>query len=87
MLWRRKDVPEEDFKRFQAQFEYIQQICELYENSPNDSARLFALVQAMQACGSPPEELVSELSPGLSFDSDGLPTFGSNPDPAQCCLQ
>ena len=27
----------------------------------------------MQACGEPPKEIVSEMAPGLMFDSDGQP--------------
>ena len=83
-------MPEADLKRYQAQHQYIQQICELYETAPNDSMRLFELVQAMQGCGNPPQEIVDEMSPGLSFDGDGLPNFGGgqgHPDLAKCCVQ
>ena len=27
----------------------------------------------MQACGEPPKEIVSEMAPGLAFDSQGQP--------------
>lgn len=71
----RHDIPQEDLQRYRDQYSYIQQICKLYEDSPSDSAKLFELVQAMQACGNPPQEIVDEMSPGLSFDNDGLPSF------------
>ena len=30
----------------------------------------------MQQCGQPPQEIVDELAPGMSFGPDGLPSFG-----------
>lgn len=46
---------------------------------------LFHLLQ-MQACGTPPEEIVQELSPGLQFDADGLPQLPTGAPPG-CCIQ
>ena len=37
---------------------------------------LLCVVQ-MQACGQPPQDIVNDLAPGMSFDEDGLPKFGS----------
>ncbi|KAK9812106.1 hypothetical protein WJX73_007507 [Symbiochloris irregularis] len=85
-----QDLPAEELQRYQKQHSYITQICHLYETDPGNSTKLFELVQAMQACGNPPPDIVSEMSPGLSFDGDGLPTFGTGgeSDPAKpCCIQ
>jgi hypothetical protein len=32
----------------------------------------------MQACGQPPDEIVQDLAPGLSFGEDGLPQLPSS---------
>ena len=55
----------------------------------------------MQERGSPPDEIISELAPNLSFGPDGLPVglgggglggggggAGGPPlDPSECCIQ
>lgn len=40
----------------------------------------------MQACGTPPDEIVQELSPGLQFDADGMPKL-PNRGPPGCSIQ
>ncbi|CAL8471380.1 g10922 [Coccomyxa elongata] len=70
---RRNTLPPEELKRYEAQYKYIRQICALYEDDPNNFSQLFALIQEMQACGQPPEEIVQDLAPGLAFGEDGLP--------------
>ena len=71
----RGNTAEDELQRYRLQYQYIQQICELYESNPSDTGQLFKLVEAMQACGNPPSEIVDEMTPGLSFDGDGLPNF------------
>lgn len=34
------------------------------------------LLQEMQQRGQPPQEIIDELAPGLSFGPDGLPNVG-----------
>ena len=66
----------EDLRRYEEQHRLIQQITAEYDKEPNDGAKIFGLIQAMQACGNPPQDIVNEMSPGLTFDADGLPNFG-----------
>ena len=40
----------------------------------------------MQACGNPPQDIVNEMSPGLTFDADGLPNFGEGADAEPKCV-
>ncbi|GAB4813856.1 hypothetical protein N2152v2_000902 [Parachlorella kessleri] len=68
-------LPEEELHRYSRQYEFIQQICALYESDPSDYTQLVNLLQQMQQCGQPPQEIVDELAPGMQFDSEGLPRF------------
>ncbi|PSC68797.1 Metal transporter Nramp3 [Micractinium conductrix] len=82
----------EDYGRYEKQYGYIQRICALYEANPSDFAQLIELLQAMQQCGQPPQEIVDELAPGMQFGSDGLPGFGAAgedlpPGMADCAVQ
>lgn len=35
-----------------------------------------------QECGQPPDDIVKELAPGMSFGPDGLPSIPAMPGPA-----
>ncbi|KAK9812898.1 hypothetical protein WJX72_005435 [[Myrmecia] bisecta] len=89
----RDKLSEEELQQYMQQHEYIQKICAAYETEPDNFALLFSLIQKMQACGQPPQEIVDELAPGLQFDADGLPKFpneegaGALPDMPGCSLQ
>ncbi|DBA87289.1 hypothetical protein WJX77_009974 [Trebouxia sp. C0004] len=63
----------EDLQRYSQQFEHIQQISQLYEQEPDNFPKLINLLQQMQACGQPPQEIVDEMAPGLHFDAQGQP--------------
>lgn len=39
----------------------------------------------MQQCGQPPEDIVKELAPGMSFDNEGLPKLPG--DLSGCVIQ
>ncbi len=54
-----------------------------------------ALMQEMQACGAPPQAIMTEIAPGLTFAADGAPQFpapgadggGVPPELAASCAQ
>ena len=50
----------------------------------------------MQQRGQPPQEIIDELAPGMTFGPDGLPSMGGSGgqgglpggmDPSECCIQ
>jgi hypothetical protein len=51
----------------------------------------------MQQRGQPPQEIIDELAPGMTFDAMGVPSMGSGAmgggglpggmDPSECCIQ
>jgi len=79
-----------DVQRYEEQQQYIAQICTLYETDPQNFPKLMDLLHEMQQRGQPPQEIVDELAPGMSFGPDGLPSFdagGPPGPPGECCLQ
>lgn len=42
-------------------------------------------MQKMQDCGSPPEEILKQLAPGLEFDENGVPKMDELPSGAGEC--
>ena len=41
----RESLPADEVQRYEAQYRFIQQICALYEEEPNDFGKLFTLIQ------------------------------------------
>ncbi|KAK9840750.1 hypothetical protein WJX81_002254 [Elliptochloris bilobata] len=93
----RAELPPAELARYEAQQRYIARIVAVYQRDPDNFAELFSLIQQMQACGQPPQEIVDELAPGLQFDADGAPQMGLSGapagggappiDPANCSVQ
>jgi len=83
-----------DAERYRRQYDYIQQIIEMYERDPDNSAELMRLMQEVQSCGQPPQEIVDDVAPGFDL-SETLPqdgatpaTLGSTPElPEECKIQ
>lgn len=66
-------ISETEYQNYGKQYQYFQRIVHLYENDPDNTARLAELMNDLQEYGQPPSELVQELAPDLQFDSDGMP--------------
>eukprot|EP00029_Vermamoeba_vermiformis_P003916 TRINITY_DN14450_c0_g1_i1.p1 TRINITY_DN14450_c0_g1~~TRINITY_DN14450_c0_g1_i1.p1 ORF type:complete len:316 (-),score=85.53 TRINITY_DN14450_c0_g1_i1:18-965(-) len=53
----------EDYQRYVQQYEYVNKIVHSYNTNPNYFDEVVNLMQAMQECGQPPEELMQQMSP------------------------
>jgi hypothetical protein len=93
---KRGAIPEEEHVRYTRQSALVAQLLAVFDNAPDDSSRVMQLMQEMQACGAPPQEIMSELAPGIEFGSDGAPRFpavapdgsgGVPPELAASCAQ
>ncbi|KAJ2549531.1 Peroxisome chaperone and import receptor [Coemansia sp. RSA 1933] len=64
----------EDYERYQKQHDYVKQILALFDqlndSSVNDE-RVTDLMQKMQDCGQPPNELLKMLAPDMEIDENG----------------
>ena len=64
-------LSKEDFARYSHQYELIKDLNEVYENDPGNFTKIVELMQQMQECGQPPNEIVQELAPGLDLANLG----------------
>ena len=87
-------IPEADHARYTRQSALVAQLLAVFDHAPDDRGRVMQLMQERQACGAPPQEIMSELAPGLSFNGDGTPQFPPEaaagvvpPELAQSCAQ
>lgn len=71
----RDSLSTEELEKYQLQQRYIHDILRQYDSNPDDITTLMQLLQQMQSCGQPPQDIIDELAPGLSFGPDGLPSF------------
>jgi len=69
----KSDLSSEDTARYKRQYDFIKQLCYVYETTPDDFQKVVDLMQNMQDCGQPPPDIVRELAPGLELGEDGLP--------------
>ncbi|KAJ2003553.1 Peroxisome chaperone and import receptor [Coemansia thaxteri] len=64
----------EDRARYEKQHSYVKQILALFAETTDDAAndpRIVELMQKMQDCGQPPNELLKILAPDMEFDDKG----------------
>lgn len=67
-------LSDDDFNRYSRQYQYIKELCGVYDTTPDDFRKIVDIMQNMQACGQPPNDLVQELAPGMDLGGgDGLP--------------
>ncbi|GMH29842.1 hypothetical protein Nepgr_031685 [Nepenthes gracilis] len=79
-------LSEEDRKRYSYQLELIQELNGVYETEPNNFTKIVDLMQKMQECGQPPNDIVHELAP--EFDLSNLAQLTSETPESQqnCCI-
>ena len=82
-------LSEAEVARYRRQLEALREIVACYDSDPDNFDRLVELMQAVQACGQPPRELVASIAPGLEFDENGEPIMPGMPAGAQngCTVQ
>ncbi|KAJ1904453.1 Peroxisome chaperone and import receptor [Coemansia sp. S17] len=64
----------EDRERYEKQHSYVKQILAMFAESTDDSLndpRIVELMQKMQDCGQPPNELLKILAPDMELDEKG----------------
>ena len=72
-------ISKEDRDRYTRQQNIIKQLCLVYESSNSDFEDVLCLMQEIQSCGQPPEDIIHELAPDLQVGPDGLPSAGVDP--------
>ena len=68
-------IPAEDHARYTRQSALVAELVAVFDMAGDERGRVMELMHEMQACGAPPQEIMTELAPGLTFGADGAPTF------------
>ncbi|CAH9086455.1 unnamed protein product [Cuscuta europaea] len=76
----------EEYSRYEKQYELIKELNVVYETEPANFNKIVELMQKMQECGQPPNDIVNELAPDFDLSSLGQLTpemLGAQPN---CCI-
>jgi peroxin-19 len=84
-----------DKERYTKQLQCITELIDIYENDPTNYPVLMDVLQTMQGCGNPPDDIVEELAPGMKFGGEGgglgmgmgMGGIPSDLSSADCCIQ
>ncbi|KAK5777537.1 Peroxisome biogenesis 19-2 -like protein [Gossypium arboreum] len=82
----KSSLSKEEYERYSNQYELMKELNGVYENDPNNFTRIFDLMQKMQECGQPPNDIVQELAP--EFDLTNLSQLSPEILDSQqgCCI-
>ncbi|CAN8269714.1 unnamed protein product [Cochlearia groenlandica] len=76
----------EDNNRYSQQYKLIKELNDVYENEPNSSSKIMEIMQKMQVCGQPPNDIVQEMDPGFDFASLGQMSPEMLESSQNCCI-
>jgi peroxin-19 len=82
----RERLSVDEYARYEQQYRYCLQIIRLFDDNDDGGGgggeetagagralQITELMQQMQDCGAPPQEILQQLAPGLELGTDGLP--------------
>ncbi|GAB2216931.1 hypothetical protein Droror1_Dr00000082 [Drosera rotundifolia] len=79
-------LSEKDYKRYSHQYELIQELNGVYETDLGNFTKIVDLMQRMQECGQPPNDIVRELAPDFDLSSLGQLSPETSRSQQNCCI-
>ncbi|TKY55449.1 Peroxisome biogenesis protein 19-1 [Spatholobus suberectus] len=79
-------LSKEEYERYSHQYELIRNLNEVYENDPGNFNKIVELMQKMQECGQPPNDIVLELAPDFDLASLGQLSPEMLDSQPNCCI-
>lgn len=67
----KSELSTEEYQRYSDQHLLIKRLIVVYENEPDNFNKIVEIMQKMQECGQPPNDIVQELAPDLDLASLG----------------
>lgn len=67
----KNELSREDYDRYKHQYELLIKLNEVYDTEPDNFTKIVDLMQKMQECGQPPNDIVQELAPELDLSNLG----------------
>ncbi|KAK8614039.1 hypothetical protein V6N13_122417 [Hibiscus sabdariffa] len=80
------NLSKEEYERYSSQYELIKELNGVYENDPNNFTRIVDLMQKMQECGQPPNDIVQELAPEFDLSNLGQLSPDMLNSQQNCCI-
>ncbi|XP_010933673.1 peroxisome biogenesis protein 19-2 [Elaeis guineensis] len=77
---------QEEYDRYYRQYELILKLNDVYENEPENFSKIVDLMQNMQECGQPPNDIVQELAPDLDLNNLGQISPELLQSTSNCCV-
>ncbi|KAF8379233.1 hypothetical protein HHK36_028665 [Tetracentron sinense] len=65
------ELSKEEYDRYNRQYGFIKDLNGVYDNDPGNFPKIVELMQKMQECGQPPNDIVQELAPDLDLANLG----------------
>ncbi|CAL4886260.1 unnamed protein product [Urochloa decumbens] len=79
-------ISKEEYDRYNNQLELMVKLIEVYENDPENTAKIFDIMQNMQECGQPPSDLVQDIVPDLDLSKLGQLSPEMLESAPNCCV-
>lgn len=64
-------LPDEEYARYSRQYGLIKDLNQVYEAEPENFNKIVELMQKMQECGQPPNDIVQEIAPDFDLSNFG----------------
>ncbi|KAK6935176.1 Pex19 protein [Dillenia turbinata] len=80
------NLSKEEFDRYSHQYELIKEINQVYENDPGNFTKIVEIMQKMQDCGQPPNDIVHELAPDFDLANLGQLSPEMIESQGNCCI-
>ncbi|KAK9275486.1 hypothetical protein L1049_022753 [Liquidambar formosana] len=79
-------LSKEDYERYSHQYGLIKDLNEVYEKDPGNFTKIVELMQKMQECGQPPNDIVHELGPDFDLSTLGQLSPEMLDSQTNCCI-
>ncbi|XP_010258938.1 PREDICTED: peroxisome biogenesis protein 19-1-like isoform X2 [Nelumbo nucifera] len=79
-------LSKEEYDRYSHQYELIKELNAVYENDPSNFPKIVELMQKMQECGQPPNDIVQELAPDLNLSNLAQLSPEMLESQSNCCI-
>ncbi|PSS01088.1 Peroxisome biogenesis protein like [Actinidia chinensis var. chinensis] len=79
-------LSKDDYERYSHQYNLIKDLIEVYETEPGNFNKVVELMQKMQECGQPPNDIILELAPDFDFSSLGQLSPEMLESQQNCCV-
>ncbi|KAK6138696.1 hypothetical protein DH2020_027558 [Rehmannia glutinosa] len=75
-----------EYARYSHQYELIRELNQVYETEPENFKKIVELMQKMQECGQPPNDIVQEIAPDFDLSSLGQLSPDMFESQQSCCI-